>query len=78
MAENEIQCLRDSLTSERARSFELENELKNLKSCHSCGKEVSEEKSIVDEADESRADEFAESRSGRSTDFHEVPSSNFV
>ncbi|KAM7521231.1 hypothetical protein LguiB_020193 [Lonicera macranthoides] len=70
VAENEIQCLRDGLTSERARSFELENELKNLKSCHSCVKEVSEEKSTVDEVNESRAD-FAESGSGQSTCSHE-------
>ena len=47
-AENEIQRLRESFGSEKSHCSEFENELKNLKSCCSCGMQTSAEAPIVE------------------------------
>lgn len=72
MAEKEIYCLRETLTMEKARSSELENELNHLKSCYSCEKKVSAETTLV-EVVESRRDDFAELEGYQSTESYEVP-----
>lgn len=72
MAEKEIYCLRETLTMEKARSSELENELNHLKSCYSCEKKVSAETTLV-EVVESRRHDFAELEGYQSTESYEVP-----